>query len=105
MPISMPSMKGMARMAKCKGCGAEIIWIKTQTGKKMPCNPDMVMYWEKKNGKGKIITPNGEVLSCVFEGETEKATGYGYTTHWNTCPEAKRFRKKKEEDATQVKLF
>lgn len=25
-------------MAICKGCGAEILWIKTNNGKIMPCN-------------------------------------------------------------------
>lgn len=25
-------------MSKCKGCGAEIVWIQTENGKSMPCN-------------------------------------------------------------------
>ena len=80
-------------MAKCKGCGAEIIWIKTNTGKSMPCDPAMVTYWEKPKALGKVVTPNGEILSCVFEGELEKATGAGYISHFSTCPKADRFKK------------
>ena len=82
-------------MATCKGCGAKIIWIG-----KMPCDPEPVTYWEKAKAPGKVVTPNGEVISCVFEGDLQKATGSGYVSHWATCPQAGKFkkgRKKKDE--------
>lgn len=80
-------------MAKCKGCGAEIIWIKTGGGKKMPCDPDPVMYWGRKNAKGKVVTPNGEVRSCLFEGDPNTATGIGYVSHFSTCPQVAKFKR------------
>ncbi len=83
-------------MAKCKGCGADIIWIQTLGGKSIPCDPQPVTYWEKAKAPGKVVTPNGEVLSCVFEGDPDKATGIGYISHWSTCPCAERFRKEKK---------
>lgn len=76
-------------MAKCKGCGVPIIWIG-----KMPCDPDQVVYWQKPEAKGKIVTPNGEVISCEFTGEQNTATGIGYIPHWATCPEASQFKRK-----------
>ena len=85
-------------MATCKGCGAEIIWIRTLAGKSIPCDPVQVPYWEKPKGKGKVVTPNGEVLSCKFEGEPNKATGFGYVPHWGTCPRAGEFRKGAKEE-------
>ena len=81
-------------MAKCKGCGAEIIWIKTPGGKSIPCDPEQVMYWEKTKAKGKVVTPNGEVLSCEFTGEPDIATGLGFVSHWSTCPKADTFRRR-----------
>ena len=81
-------------MAKCKGCGATIVWIKTLGGKSIPCDPDLVMYWEKEKAKGKVVTPNGEVLSCEFDGDLEKATGLGYVSHWSTCPMADSFKRR-----------
>ena len=33
-------MKKETKMPKCKGCQAEIIWIKTVNGKNMPCNAE-----------------------------------------------------------------
>ncbi len=57
-------------MAKCKGCGAEIVWIKTANGKNMPCNAE----------KATIVTEAGEVVA-------------GYIPHWATCPQYKTFKK------------
>ncbi len=73
----------------CKGGGAKIIWIG-----KMPCDPRPVTYWAKPKAPGKVVTPNGELISCVFEGDLQKATGVGYVSHWATCPQAGKFRRK-----------
>jgi hypothetical protein len=86
-------------MAKCRSCGAEIRWIETTAGKHMPCNPLGVRYWAQEKAKGKVITPNGEVLSCVFEGDERQATGIGYVPHWSTCKSANQHRKKEVQDA------
>ena len=43
---------------------------------------------------GKVVTPNGEVYSCVFEGNLSQATGLGYISHFTTCPNADKHRKK-----------
>ncbi len=59
-------------MAKCKGCGAEIVWIKTANGKNMPCNTE----------KTTIVTEAGEVVT-------------GYIPHWGDCPQYKTFKKEK----------
>lgn len=80
-------------MAKCRGCGAEIIWIKTPAGKSMPCDSEPVPYWQKAGASGKVVTPNGEVISCEFSGELSRATGRGYIPHWSTCPAAGSFKK------------
>ena len=85
-------------MARCRSCGAEILWIATTAGKMMPCNPLGVRYWAQPKAKGKIVTPNGEVLSCVFEGEEQQATGIGYVPHFSTCKGANRHRRKEAQE-------
>lgn len=75
-------------MPKCKGCGKEIIWIK-----QIPCDPLPVAYWAKEKARGKVVTPNGQVISCDFRGDLQRATGLGYVTHFASCPAAARFRK------------
>lgn len=82
------------QIGKCRGCGAQIVWIRTNSGKSMPCNSVPVTYWEKAKAAGKVTTPNGETVSCEFEGDIDKATGIGYISHFSTCPQAKKFKKK-----------
>lgn len=81
-------------MAKCKSCGAEIIWIKTAGGKKIPCDAEEVTYWAGKGAK--IVTPNGEVINASLTGPTQKALGIGYISHFATCPYADQHRKARE---------
>lgn len=82
------------RITKCKACGAPIVWIKTMSGKSMPCDTSPQYYTQKPNsGSKKIVTQNGEVLSCEYTEDPYKATGIGYAPHWGTCPEADKFKK------------
>ena len=82
-------------MAKCRGCGQEIRWIRTAAGKSMPCNPEPVTYWAGSAYRERIVTPNGEVTACKLTGNPQEATGIGYTPHWATCPKWENFKKKK----------
>jgi hypothetical protein len=59
-------------MRKCAGCGAEIKWVKTKAGKRMPVNVELKT----------IVTEDGEVVR-------------GYESHFATCPKADDFRKRK----------
>lgn len=79
-------------MKKCKACGAPILWLRTTSGKSMPCDPQPVMYWLTPRAKGKAVTLSGEVVSCVFVGDPDTADGTGFVPHWATCPKADLFR-------------
>lgn len=80
-------------MARCKSCGAEIIWIETPGGKKMPCDPEQVVYKMRKGARAKIVTQNGEVHSADLGVELGQGDGIGYISHWSTCPFAERHRR------------
>ena len=45
-------------------------------------------------GSKKIVTQNGQVLSCEYTEDPAKATGVGYVPHWATCPYPGQFRRK-----------
>lgn len=62
-------------MPKCKGCGAEIKWIKTAKGKNMPI--------DAKSEKRYVMD--------LVTGEWSFKDAY--TQHWATCPKAKDFKK------------
>ena len=78
--------------ATCRGCGAPIVWIKTPAGKAIPCDPAPVYYKATPNGKDKVVTNRGEVVSCEIVPGAD-ATDAGYRPHWATCPQAGRFKK------------
>ena len=84
--------------AKCKNCGAPLIWIHTKAGMDMACNAAETYYKQTKGGKNRIVTPTGEVLQCVLlddeNDDLSQATGYGHVPHWSTCPNSDRNRKK-----------
>ena len=58
----------------------------------MPCDPVVVSYKPAPGGKDKIVTTNGELVSCeIVPGD--EAADVGYRPHWATCPEAGRFKR------------
>lgn len=84
----------MARLYTCRSCGAPIIFIVSLHGRSIPCDAQQVVYWQKAGGSKKIVTPNGEVVSCELEGDPQEATGIGYVSHFATCPNADRHRRR-----------
>ena len=90
-------------MAKCRSCGAEIIWIKMKSGKAMPVDAKPISYntippipdsAEQLCGNGPVytlVTPDGRVVRGTFNPASEKI---GYTSHFATCPNANRHRKR-----------
>lgn len=69
------------------------MWVRLPSGKQMPVNLEPTTYWERKGAKNRIVTLNGEVVSCDLEGDLKDATGFGYIPHWATCPNADQHRK------------
>lgn len=85
-------------MANCSSCNAEIDWLKTESGKKIPVNPEMVLI-ELHTGKKPdtcIVTPGGKVIWGVGRPlDYDTSLGefmVGYTSHFATCPAAARHR-------------
>ena len=77
-------------MAICQGCGQEIRWIKTPSGKSMPVNAEKVNF-TPAGGPMTFITADGRTV----RGEKGKSgTETGYTPHWATCPAAGYFKRK-----------
>jgi len=59
-------------VAKCKGCGRPIAWVKTPKDKWIPVDVDQEYL---------IVTKQGQVVS-------------GRIAHWATCPKSDQFRNK-----------
>ena len=82
-PEEEPKIAAIAKgESKCKGCGAKIKWIRTESGASMPLNAKPGRYYRKAR-----TTP----LNYFSE--------EGYQPHFVSCPDAKKFRRKKNETA------
>lgn len=85
-------------MAKCKSCGAEIIWVKMRSGKSAPCNPEPIHYRKLVHGIENmliLVTPEGDVTP----GQAwEDSDLFGYISHFATCPYANRHRRGKKNE-------
>lgn len=91
-------------MANCRGCGRLIVWTKMQSGKPMPCDPEVIWFTtsvDKPELKESFVTPEGEVVSGIRMsrlttigcGKSEWETRIGYISHFATCPMSKQFKK------------
>lgn len=81
-------------MARCRSCGAEIVWATSPTGKAMPLNakPDPM-------GNVRVFGPSGARSAVVLAGEKlDAARSHGaslFMPHHATCPDGRAWRKKK----------
>ena len=82
----------MNNIGTCRGCGRQIVWIRTKSGKNMPCDPNF-KYYKRDGKKERIVTVHGEVVSCTIVDCHEGSDGYGYIPHWSTCTAVGNFKK------------
>lgn len=75
-------------MAKCKGCGASIIWAVNENGKRVPLDAKAPIYVL-------LATASLDEERCVRDRSPR------YVSHFSTCPKANEFsgskRKPKEK--------
>lgn len=89
-------MSGHGNYGYCPKCKKQVIWIRTQAGRNMPCNGEIKYYKEEAGGKDRIVLPNGQVVVGTILKGPEFADGYGYTSHFATCEFSQMFRRKKK---------
>lgn len=77
--IRVFALTGPASPAKCRGCGASIVWHETLTGKRMPINAGAVPRRTEREGEGKRRT-------ILFLAAAD--------AHWATCPKRAQFSKR-----------
>ncbi len=66
--------------AKCRSCGAYIVWLKTKAGKTMPVDADSVDDADAPVGAGE---------KPLFDANA------GHVSHFATCPNADKHRKRR----------
>ena len=88
-------MPGLGRTALCRGCKKEIAFIKTVKGKTMPVDPESV-YFIPGGGPNTYVMLDGTVQRGREPDWADQGmpTQIGYISHFATCTEADRFRRK-----------
>lgn len=80
-------------MSKCKSCGAEILFMKTELGKWMPLDPEPTY-------EGNVMINRAEdTCSVVTDFKLlESLRGRLYLSHFKSCPNADEHRRPVRKD-------
>src|SRR5262249_32753519 len=82
-------LPGAASTSRCKGCGAEILWCRTASGKVMPLDPDPVEG-------GNVALDPGQGLARVLR-QGEAWHGLRYRSHFASCSASASFRRPRQK--------
>lgn len=81
-------------IGQCRSCGRRIRFIQMKSGKKMPVDESFVNYKLAAGGKERIVTPTGDVVACITGVDAMEADGFGYVSHFATCPNSSQHRRR-----------
>ena len=88
------------RPTTCRGCGKQILFIKTAAGKSIPVDPERIAFVPETDYE-KFVTDDGEVKrggALSRKNQGFRPVEYGYRSHFATCPAADSFRKKNKSE-------
>ena len=80
-------------MPKCRSCGAEIKFIRMKYGKYNPVDP-IKSTLKQDGGPERLVTETGDVITGTFASLEDGANGEGYISHFATCPDTNRYRRR-----------
>ena len=92
-------MTGLDRLAKCRGCGKEIAFIKTEKGKTMPVDPEPVWVKQSAGGRPFIRKDGGYVYGYIAgdaEDDPDSNLIQAHVSHFATCEQADNFRNRRK---------
>lgn len=93
-----------AEGTKCRGCGADIFFIKTNHFKTVPVDAEPVWIRQETGGKAYFRKDGSTVIGYIAgDADDDPDTNLieAYRSHFATCPRAEEFRRngKKERKA------
>ena len=87
----------LGRTTQCRGCGADIAFIRTTAGRSMPVDPFSIVF-VPAGGPNTYVMPDGSVKRGrePKSNEDQVETMIGYRSHFATCPAADKFSGRKK---------
>ena len=86
-----------SRFGRCRSCGAPIMWIRTTRGKPMPVDMEEERFYPDPQGEKLYIMEDGHPMKGTPAPEGEEdlpCVAHGFTSHFATCPDAEKFRRR-----------
>lgn len=81
-------------MSICRGCGAQIEWIKTTAGRNMPVDLEPVFVIEGEGCDCFVLDDGAVIVGRIARPEEERTElPVAFVPHWKTCPNAGDFRR------------
>ena len=82
----------LGKTTPCRGCGADIAFIRTTAGKSIPVDPFPISF-VPEGGPNTYVMMDGNVKRGrePKRDEDQVVTQIGYRSHFATCPAADRF--------------
>lgn len=85
-----PRASERPQTSSCRSCEAEIIWVETEKGKKMPIDAD-------PSADGRFeLSSDGKSVHCHPAGVAAQLRVLGrdlYSSHFETCPDSEGWRR------------
>jgi hypothetical protein len=82
----------------CRSCGQAVQWAETEKGRRMPVDlapspaGNIALYPREDNVPIAVVITQTEIDAWMASGATKRKL---YTSHFATCPQASRWRKKR----------
>lgn len=90
-------MKPVTEPTKCRSCNADVLWVRWDSGKRMPVDAVADMRPPGKGGGNLVLTLKGgqfgELICDRFDSTKHDAKRNRYTSHFATCPNAEQHRR------------
>jgi len=77
---------GVSDMVFCKGCGAAIVFVKTVSGARMPCDANRVDFVPDFTASTRYMTPEGIMEDGYLVPEPCAGSKRGLIPHHISCP-------------------
>lgn len=93
-PLPDPTGRAKGNLGRCKSCGAEVLWVRTDKGRPMPldCPPSALMPSDAGPVTG-VFDEWGRARRGYVTDETDPEHVLVSVSHFATCPNANRHRK------------
>ena len=84
-------------VCKCRACGAQIVWVTMQSGKKMPCDAELIHAVADEKAKTSFVLPGGIIKHGTIGRHPDGTADFvGYRSHFETCPKSEEFRRERK---------